>query len=112
MQLASKMRFISAQFIAYLRDDLWKQSASHANKMAKTLSEKLSDVQGVRITQRVQANGVFVIMPQAVAEKLKEKYFFYTWNELTSEYRLMTSWDTEEEDINDFTRIFKNELYQ
>lgn len=112
MQLASKMRFISAQFIAYFRDDLWKQSASHANMMAKTLSEKLSEVDGIRITQRVQANGIFVIMPQAVAEKLKEKYFFYTWNELTSEYRLMTSWDTEEEDINDFIRLLKKELNQ
>ncbi len=112
MQLASKMRFISAQFIAYFRDDLWKHSALHANKMAKVLSEQLTGIQGTRITQRVQANGVFVIMPPAVAERLKEKYFFYTWNELTSEYRLMTSWDTEEKDINDFIRLLKEALHR
>lgn len=112
MQLASKMRFISAQFIAYFRDDLWKQSALHANKMAKMLAVQLTAVPGTKITQRVQANGVFVIMPSSVAERLKNKYFFYTWNELTSEYRLMTSWDTDEEDINDFIIMLKKELSQ
>ena len=110
MQLASKMRFISAQFIAYFRDDLWKQPAQHANKMAKILSDKLAEVKGITITQRVQANGVFVIMPSAVAERLKEKYFFYTWNELTSEYRLMTSWDTTVEDIDGFIKLLKKEI--
>jgi threonine aldolase len=110
MQLASKMRFISAQFIAYFRDDLWKQPAQHANKMAKILSDKLAEVKGITITQRVQANGVFVIMPSVVAERLKEKYFFYTWNELTSEYRLMTSWDTTVEDIDGFIKLLKKEI--
>jgi threonine aldolase len=110
MQLASKMRFISAQFIAYFRDDLWKQPAQHANKMAKILSDKLAEIKGITITQRVQANGVFVIMPSAVAERLKEKYFFYTWNELTSEYRLMTSWDTTVEDIDGFIKLLKKEI--
>jgi threonine aldolase len=110
MQLASKMRFISAQFIAYFSDNLWKHSALHANKMAQLLSDKLSGIKGVTITQKVQSNGVFVILPSEAAEKLKEKYFFYTWNEFTSEYRLMTSWDTEEEDVNDFVRLLKKEL--
>ncbi|MBK9391512.1 MAG: low specificity L-threonine aldolase [Bacteroidetes bacterium] len=112
MQLASKMRFISAQFIAYFHDNLWKQSALHANKMAQLLSNKLSRIDGVTITQKVQANGVFIIMPSEVAERMKEKYFFYTWNEINSEYRLMTSWDTEEEDVNEFIELLKKELYQ
>lgn len=112
MQLASKMRFISAQFIAYFRDNLWKQSALHANKMAQLLSNELSVIEGVTITQKVQANGVFVIIPSEIAEKMKEKYFFYTWNEHKSEYRLMTSWDTEEKDINDFIKLLKKELSQ
>jgi threonine aldolase len=110
MQLASKMRFISAQFIAYFRDDLWKKPAMHANRMAIKLSDKLAEVKGIRITQRVEANGIFIIMPSAVAERLKEKYFFYTWNEIASEYRLMTSWDTQEEDINDFVKILREEI--
>jgi len=107
MQLASKMRFISAQYIAYFRNDLWKHSAKHANMMAKLLSDKLNEIKGITITQKVQANGVFVIIPASVAEKLKERYFFYIWNEQTSEYRLMTSWDTEEEDINNFISLLK-----
>jgi threonine aldolase len=110
MQLASKMRFISAQFIAYFRDNLWKHPAQHANKMAKILSDRLAEIKGITITQKVQANGVFVIMPSVVADRLREKYFFYTWNELTSEYRLMTSWDTTMEDIDGFIKLLKKEI--
>jgi threonine aldolase len=110
MQLASKMRFISAQFIAYFRNDLWKNSALHANRMAKRLCDELSGIDRIRITQPVQANGVFVIMPPLVAEKLRERYFFYTWNEQIAEYRLMTSWDTQEKDIDEFINLLKKEL--
>lgn len=110
MQLASKMRFISAQFIAYFRNDLWKNSALHANRMAKQLCNELSEVDGITITQPVQANGVFVIMPPLVAEKLRKRYFFYTWNEQIPEYRLMTSWDTQEKDIDEFISLLKKEL--
>jgi threonine aldolase len=110
MQLASKMRFISAQFIAYLKDDLWKRSASHSNSMAKLLSEKLRGIKDITITQAVQSNGVFVIIPHKVAEKVRQQYFFYPWNEKTSEYRLMTSWDTTVEDIERFVKLLEKEL--
>ncbi len=110
MQLASKMRFISAQYIAYFRNDLWKNCASHSNAMAATLAEKLKGIDDVRITQKVQSNGVFVIIPKAAAEKVMKHYFFYSWNETTSEYRLMTSWDTTEEDIDEFVKLLKKEL--
>jgi threonine aldolase len=110
MQLASKMRFISAQYIAYFRNDLWKQCAAHANSMASLLAGKLNEIGQVKITQPVQANGVFVIMDKVVAERMMKNYFFYPWNETTSEYRLMTSWDTTEEDIEDFVKLLKREL--
>jgi threonine aldolase len=110
MQLASKMRFISAQFIAYFRNDLWKTGAAHSNAMAKILAEKLSQFEEIKITQKVQSNGVFVIMPFAVAEKMRKQYFFYPWNDMTSEYRLMTSWDTTDEDIEGFISLLKKEL--
>jgi threonine aldolase len=110
MQLASKMRFISAQFIAYFRDDLWKTSASHANAMAGILEDKLMKIKSLKITQPVQANGVFVIIPKEVAEKVMKHYFFYPWNEKKSEYRLMTSWDTTEEDIEELVKLLKREL--
>ena len=110
MQLASKMRFISAQFIAYFENDLWKRSASNANKAAQYLADKLAEIKEVNVTQKVQSNGVFVIMPPDVAERLKQEYYFYTWNDFLSEYRLMTSWDTTEADINDFICLLKMEI--
>ncbi len=110
MQLASKMRFISAQYIAYFRDDLWKKCAAHSNSMAKLFAEKLGNVRGIKITQSVQSNGLFVIMPSEVAVRMQSHYFFYPWNEKISEYRLMTSWDTTVEDIEGFVRQLKQEL--
>jgi threonine aldolase len=110
MQLASKMRFISAQYIGYFRNELWKTCALHSNSMARIMAEKLSHVKGVRITQKVQSNGIFIIIPFEVAEKLQTHYFFYPWNERNSEYRLMTSWDTAESDIEDFVSLLKKEL--
>lgn len=110
MQLASKMRFISAQYIAYFRNDLWKKCASHSNAMARIMADYLSDIHEVKITQPVQSNGIFVIMPSEVAERLRNHYFFYPWNEKTSEYRLMTSWDTTEEDIEGFVKQLSEEL--
>lgn len=110
MQLASKMRFISAQYIAFFRNDLWKKCASHSNAMAQLLYQKVKDIQSINITQKVQANGVFVILPVGVVEKVREQYFFYPWDEERSEYRWMTSWDTTEEDIDGFVELLKKEL--
>jgi threonine aldolase len=112
MQLASKMRFISAQYLAYFRDDLWKKNAKHSNSMARLLAEKIESLDGIRITQKVQSNGVFAVIPRDVAEKVCKKYFFYSWNEMTSEYRLMTSWDTTREDIEDFVNLLAKELHR
>jgi len=110
MQLASKMRFISAQYNAYFRNDLWKKCASHSNAMAKKMAEKLQRIKDVKITQPVQSNGIFIVIPAEVAERMRKHYFFYPWNDNISEYRLMTSWDTEEEDISEFIMLLKKEL--
>jgi len=110
MQLASKMRFISAQYIAYFRNDLWKSCASNSNTMARILAERLMQIPEVKVTQKVQSNGVFVIMPADVAEKMRSHYFFYPWDEKRSEYRLMASWDTQEKDIEDFVKLLIKEL--
>jgi threonine aldolase len=110
MQLASKMRFISAQYIGFFRNELWKRCASNSNTMASMLADKLRQIDGITITQKVQSNGVFVIMPHDIAEKMRSHYFFYPWDEKRSEWRLMCSWDTEEEDIENFVRLLKKEL--
>lgn len=107
MQLASKMRFIAAQYIAYLSGGLWKECASHSNRMARELQRRLKEISGIKITQKVEANGVFVIMPDRVAALLSREYFFYPWNEQISEYRLMTSWDTTSDDVVQFADKLK-----
>ena len=71
MQLASKMRFISAQYIGYFKNDLWKKLATHSNAMAAILGEKLNGIEGITVTQKVQSNGIFVIMPSEIAEKIR-----------------------------------------
>lgn len=110
MQLASKMRFISAQYKAYFSNDLWKKCASHSNAMAMILAGRLRDLEGIKITQTVQSNGVFAIIQADIAEKVRAHTFFYPWDEKTSEYRLMCSWDTTEKDIHDLVELFKKEM--
>lgn len=102
MQLASKMRFASAQQVAMLRGDLWSRCAAHANQMAKRLAEGVRAIPGVRITQAVDANAVFAILPPEVTAKLQEKFHFYVWDESTGEVRWMCSWDTTQEDVDTF----------
>lgn len=109
-QLYSKMRFVSAQFIPYLSQRIWKTNAEHSNRMAKLLEAEVSKVPGVKITQRVESNGVFAIIPKAVIPKLQKDYFFYVWNENVGEVRWMTSFDTGEDEIIDFASKLKNYL--
>jgi threonine aldolase len=107
MQLHSKGRFIGAQFSKLLSDDLWKKNAEYANSMTKMLEKNLREFPQITLTQSVDANGIFAIMPSNIIEKLQEEYFFYIWNEKTSEVRLMCSFDTTEEDIKGFIEKLK-----
>ena len=102
MQLHSKMRFIAAQFSALLDDELWKQNARHANRMAKLLEKELLSVPEVTLTQPVQANGVFAVFPHRLIEPMQQEHYFYVWNERTNEVRLMCAFDTTEEEILNF----------
>jgi threonine aldolase len=102
MQLSSKMRFISAQLLALLTDDLWRRNAEHANAMADRLAAGVRAIPGVQLTSAVQANAVFAILPAAVTERLREKFHFYVWNHMTGEVRWMCSWDTTEDDVDSF----------
>lgn len=108
--LPSKMRFISAQFAALLANDLWRKNAEHANRMARALARELDKIPQIEITQKVEANGVFAILPRKYVAQLQKQYFFYVWNEKTSEVRFMTSFDTTEGDIEDFVDLVKRTL--
>ena len=105
MQLASKMRFIAAQFEALLTNDLWRRSAEHANRMARLLESELKKIPQVKIVWKVEANGVFAQIPRAAIEKIKERYFFYPWIEEECIVRWMCSFDTTEEDVRTFTKF-------
>ncbi|MFY9910498.1 MAG: low specificity L-threonine aldolase [Candidatus Sulfotelmatobacter sp.] len=105
MQLASKMRFIAAQFEALLTNDLWRRSAEHANRMARLLEKEVSRIPQVKIVWKVESNGVFAQIPRHSIEKIKQQYFFYMWMEEESIVRWMCSFDTTEEDIRRFAEV-------
>jgi threonine aldolase len=110
MQLASKMRYIAAQFSAYLENDLWKNNASHSNRMAQKLYDAVMDIPGVEVTRRVESNAVFAKVPPHIVPALQKEFFFYVWDEESSEVRWMCSFDTSEEDIESFASLLRSLL--
>jgi threonine aldolase len=100
MQLASKMRFLSAQLVALYEGDLWVRNAAHANAMAARLAAGVRD--HVEITRPVEANGVFAVLPAEATAALQRDWPFYVWDEGTGEVRWLCAWDTEEADVNAF----------
>lgn len=110
MQLASKMRFVSAQLLALYGTDLWWRSAAHANAMAALLAAGVREVPEITITREPQVNGVFAVLPRAAAEAVRERYFFYDWDAARGEVRWMCGFDTTEEDIAGFVAALKAAL--
>ncbi len=101
-QLPSKTRFIAAQFSRYLQNNLYMEIAGHSVSMARKLHQGLSQIAGITITAPRESNVVFAILPKDWIKRIKEKYFFYVWDEKTLECRIMTSWDTKPEEVEDF----------
>ena len=113
-QLFSKMRFVSAQLVALLDGDLWLRNARHANEMAGRLAAAVRPLAGVEIIQPVQANAIFAAVPKDVAERLRKRFHFYTWEERAGSdvevVRWMTAFDTTEADIEAFATALAAEL--
>lgn len=107
-QLASKLRYLSAQFIPYLENNLWLENAMKANIAASKLYHILKEYPEIKFTQKPETNQLFFAAPAEVARLLREKYYFYFWNEAIYEIRLVTSWDTTGEDIAGFEQELKN----
>ena len=112
MQLASKMRFIAAQFDALLTDDLWHRSASHANRMATALGAELARIPGITLTQKVEANEVFAIFPREHIARLEKEMSLQVWTEATTEVRLVASFDTTEDDVAKFVQAVRDCMSQ
>jgi threonine aldolase len=109
-QLPAKMRFVAAQFEAFLSGDLWRRNAEHANAMARRLADGLLSIPQVKITQKVEANGVFARIPLSAIPHIRERYFFYVLDEEQGFVRWMTAFDTTEADVDDFIRIVKESV--
>ena len=106
-QLPSKTRFIAAQFSRYLQGGLYSEIAVHSCKMADRLYRGLNGIPAVSITAARQSNAVFAKFPQSWIKQLREKYFFYVWDEKTFECRIMTSWDTTPDEIDGFVGMVR-----
>jgi threonine aldolase len=107
MQLASKMRFLSAQMEALLTNDLWRRNAEHSNRMARLLEAELKKIPRVTIVYPVEANGVFAQIPPEAIAKIQERYFFYVWDAEQSVARWMCSFDTTEQDVREFSEFVR-----
>ena len=102
LQLASKMRFVAAQFDALLDGELWRLNAAHANAMAVRLFDAVSGIDGVAVSRPPEVNSVFAVLPSEAREWLLQDFDFYEWDPVTGEVRWMCSWDTTEDDVDRF----------
>lgn len=109
-QLGSKLRFVAAQFHAYLVGDLWKKNASQSNRMAQLLFQSVKDLPSLEVQYEVQANSVFVKLPRVVWQRLQNEYFFYDWDFDKDVVRWMCSFDTTEDDVHTFVKTLKSLL--
>jgi threonine aldolase len=116
MQLSSKMRFVSAQLIALLTDELWLRSAHHSNAMATHLRHSLEDalaggaIAGLTFSQPTQANAVFAVLANDAADRIRDRVRFYDWDRARGEVRWMTAFDTTEADVDNFVAAITREL--
>lgn len=100
MQLMSKMRFLSVQFLAYLKDDLWRENALHANEMGEYLQGKLSNIEGVEMMEDLKTNMIFGYFEPEIAQILKDEYNLHVLDEERGLMRLVTSFNTRKDDID------------
>lgn len=116
MQLASKMRFISAQLLALFDDDLGLTAAGHANAMAArlraALEERIADgrISGLSFSRPTEANAVFGVLANEAADRIRKRVRFYDWDRAAGEVRWMTAWDTTEADVDGFVEAITEEL--
>jgi len=107
MQLASKMRYLAAQFLGLLEDQLWLRNATHANLMAQRLADGVGGVPGLELWQAVESNAVFASLRPDHIERLQREWEFYVWDEPTHVVRWMTAFDTAETDVDAFAEAVR-----
>ncbi|GII80439.1 threonine aldolase [Sphaerisporangium rufum] len=110
LQLASKMRFVSAQLTALLTDGLWRRNAAHANAMARRLADGIDDLPDLRIRWPVESNAVFASLPAPAISELQDRYLFHVWDPAAGVVRWMTAFDTSAEDVDRFVADIRGML--
>lgn len=110
MQLASKMRYLAAQFVALLSEDRWRTYASHANAMTQLLHARIANLEGLRITRQVRCNAIFATLDREAIARLQREYSFYIFDEALPEVRWMTHWATTEADVEEFADCIRRNL--
>jgi threonine aldolase len=110
MQLASKMRFLSAQLLALFEDDLGLRSATHANAMAARLRAEVESIDGIGFSQATEANAIFALLPAGAADRIRQTFRFYDWDAARGEVRWMCSFDTTEADVDAFADAVREAL--
>lgn len=110
MQLASKMRYVSAQFLAMAAGDLWLENARNSNAMAQRLAAGVRSIPGIEITQKVEASAVFANLPPEVTERLQQQFHFDFWNHSPVEVRWMTSWATSANDVDELVAAIREAM--
>lgn len=110
MQLASKMRYVAAQFEALLTGDLWLRYATHANAMTARLHERIAAIEGIRVTRPVRCNAIFATMDRAALARAQNEFFFFIFDEALPEARWMTHWATQPEDVDAFADCLERAL--
>ncbi|HEY1867877.1 MAG TPA: beta-eliminating lyase-related protein [Candidatus Cybelea sp.] len=108
MQLASKMRYLAAQFDALLTDGRWSRYAAHANAMAQRLYHRVKEIPGVRVTRPVRCNAIFATLDRGAIEAIQREFFFYVFDEALPEVRWMTHWATTEQDVEEFAACIRH----
>ena len=110
MQLASKMRFLSAQLLALFENDLGLRSATHANTMAARLRAEVESIDGIGFSQATEANAIFALLPAGAADRIRQTFRFYDWDASRGEVRWMCSFDTTEDDVDRFAAAVREAL--
>lgn len=104
--LLSKMRYLSAQYIPFFKDDLWHALASTANQRAQEMAAVIKETPHLSLSYPTQTNQIFFTAPLSWIPLIQEKIFCYHWNQEKGEVRFITSWNTSEQDIKDVKAIF------
>ncbi len=102
-QLASKNRYVAAQFCAVLKDDLWLENGRHANAMARGFADALKGMSGVEIVQAVEANEIFLRLPADMLERVETEFEMHEIED--GIFRLVCSFDTQQEEIDCFLSL-------